>query len=345
MARYMLLPSYVGAKAAYVSKISALFDKQCTKYVEPCAGSGALFFSLYNNQYKEYILGEVNVNLLYLYQALIFDSTRDETVRKICELEKPENEGIAKEQFNEAKAKLLMHKRSDPTDEQIIQAAVNTYLVYSQSFNCGAKTYSSLKSNEKYMAEVRYSINLAAEKLRVVQPKLKCCDVRKLVPLYDDPKVQMFIDPPYVGMYRDSAHLYQREMSELIKHILLAEKLNETKAAVVLCGYRSTIPDIPTVYDALLGDHWHCFKLADTFKKCKVVKVGEPKPKAEEYVWTNRVPEGAATYISMVDYKEKITIEEYWQKIRIACKNGLVGKKHKEEYINTYKSMYSSDLL
>lgn len=345
MARYMLLPSYVGAKAAYVSKIRALFDKQCTKYVEPCAGSGALFFSLYNNQYKEYLLGEVNLNLFYLYKALISDKTRDETIRRICQLEKPDDEEIAKKQFNEAKGELLMRKLNKPTYEQIIQAAVNTYLVYSQSFNCGAKTYSSLKSNDKYMAEVRYSINLAAEKLRVVQPKLKCCDVRKLVPLYDDPKVQMFIDPPYVGIYRDSAHLYQREMSELIKHILLAEKLNETKAAVVLCGYRSTNPEIPTVYDALLGEHWHCFKLADTFKKCKVVKVGEPKPKAEEYVWTNRVSEGAATYISMVDYKEKINIHEYWQKIRIACKNGLVGKKHKEEYINTYKFMYNRDLL
>lgn len=345
MARYMLLPSYVGAKAAYVSKISALFDEQCTEYVEPCAGSGALFFSLYNNRYKEYTLGEVNVNLLYLYKALISDRTRDETVRKICKLEKPDDKEIAKEQFNEAKGKLLMGKLSNPTDEQIIQAAVNTYLVYSQSFNCGAKTYSSLKSNDKYMAEVRYSINLAAEKLRVVQPKLKYCDVRKLVPQCDDPKVQMFIDPPYVGMYRDSDKLYQQEMSELIKHILLAEKLNDTKAAVVLCGYRSTNPEIPTVYDALLGDHWHCFKLADTFKKCKVVKVGEPKPKAEEYVWTNRVPEGAATYISMVDYKEKINIKEYWKKIRTACKNNLVGYKHKKEYINTYKFMYNRDLL
>lgn len=345
MARYMLLPSYVGAKAAYVSKISALFDKQCTEYVEPCAGSGALFFSLWNARYAKYTLGEVNENLLYLYKALISDGMRDETIRRICQLEKPDDEEIAKEQFNEAKAKLLMDKLIDPTDEQIIQAAVNTYLVYSQSFNCGAKTYSSLKSNAKYMAEVRYSINLAAEKLRVVQPYFEYRDVKELVEKNDDPKVQMFIDPPYVGMYRDSAHLYQREMSELIQHISLAEKLNTTNAAVVLCGYRSTNPEIPTVYDALLGDQWHCFKLADTFKKCKVVKVGEPKPKAEEYVWTNRVPEGAATYISMVDYKEKINIHEYWQKIRIACKNGLVGKKHKEKYINTYKCMYSSDLL
>ena len=44
MCVYNLLNGYIGDKAPYISKLRALFDSSCTKYVEPFAGGAAMFF-------------------------------------------------------------------------------------------------------------------------------------------------------------------------------------------------------------------------------------------------------------------------------------------------------------
>lgn len=85
--------------------------------------------------------------------------------------------------------------------------------------------------------------------------------------------------------------------------------------------------------------------MADTYKHAEVVKRGEHKRHAQEYVWTNRIPEYAELYLSMQDYKEKITIDEYWEKIRYACKNHLIPDKHIAEYCATYESLYDGEKL
>jgi hypothetical protein len=78
-----------------------------------------------------------------------------------------------------------------------------------------------------------------------------------------------------------------------------------------------------------------------------VVEKGQKKKRASEFVWTNREPTEMAKYrISMVDYKEKITMEEYWQRIYKACTDGtIIDRKEIAEYETTYHKLYGKDLL
>jgi hypothetical protein len=135
-------------------------------------------------------------------------------------------------------------------------------------------------------------------------------------------------------------------MAGLYAHIKCVIALRDSKAAVVICGYRSPRNDIPTIYDAILtGDTWHCFKIADTNKKCEVVEVGEKKQRASEYVWTNRVPEHAKLYISLRDYKQKISFDEYWQTIKRLGHEGKLLQSEMHEYADAYAKLFKNKEL
>ena len=113
-----------------------------------------------------------------------------------------------------------------------------------------------------------------------------------------------------------------------------------------MCGYRSPREEIPTIYDAVLtGAEWRCFKIADAPSQCMVVKAGEKKAKATEYVWTNRVPERAGLYVSLHDYKEKMTLSEYWEKIYEAGRTGMLPPDEMLEYEYTYKKFFKKGLF
>jgi site-specific DNA-adenine methylase len=352
MSKITLLNGYVGSKAEYVSKIDSLFDNKCYKYCEPFAGGAAKYFSHYNGKYEEEWLNDINANLAVLYKALADENTREQVMKGILELEKNDNKEIAEKLFNENKKKLLSPqtsydfiKRMEP--EKLIKSAILTYMVYSQSMNCNAGKYRSLKSNTKYKYETKRNLLNAVDRLRIC-PKITCLDGVKIVRRNkNNTDIQFFLDPPYIGVYRLDSNIYTKEMAGLYAHIQLAQEIADAKAAIVLCGYRCKHEGVPTIYDALLtSDEWHCFKLATGYKKSKVVKKGEPKPKATEYVWTNRVPERAKYYLSMVDYKEQITMEQYWDRIYNACMAGeIINSKEVKEYDGTYERLNGERLF
>lgn len=345
MAQYTLINGYVGSKAPYAAKIISLFDDSCTKYVEPYAG-GALYFALYKGRYTREWLNDANSNITVLYKALADKETRDETIKAILEIEKPDDKKLAQRQFEEAKKQLLGKSlRIDSLPkERLIQASRSTFLVYSQSFNCAAKSYSAYKSNEKYRWETKRNLRNAVDRLSGIYRITRMDGVDVIKRVKKQSEVQLFCDPPYVGMYRRCANLYATEMSSLLDHIKLAQVLEDSKAAVVLCGYRAQ-DGIPTIYDAILGEDWHCFKLADTVKQCEVVGKGEAKHFAQEFVWTNRLPKRAELYLSMKDYKETMSMEEYWKRIRQACKEKLIPEKHIKEYRRTFLKLYDKGLF
>lgn len=346
MSNYTLVPSYVGSKASYIAKIKACFDPTATKYVEPFVGAGAVYFSNYNGKYEKEWINDANVNIAIMYKALADKETRDEVIENILAIRKDNDEAIARAQFDDAKKNMTTDKINYISKYRYPMIAANTYRILSQSFNCAGKNYSTRRSNEKYQREVKRNLKNAMERL-ATEPKITNKDGIKIIKKKKhQPEIQFLIDPPYVGLYRNSSKLYLKEMAGLYKHIQMAEALNDSKAAVVLCGYRSQYDDVPTVYDALLtGEEWHCFKIADTYKHCEVVKPGEVKKKACEFIWTNRVPKNAGLYISLHDYKEKITIDEYWERIKNSCSNGDVPKNHIVEYESTYEAIYGKKLL
>lgn len=348
MCRYNLLNGYVGNKAPYVNKIKALFDPTCTKYLEPFAGGAALYFSNYKGKYKKKEgLNDRNANIALLYMSLADEETREETIQAILSIEKPDDEDIAKEQFRNAQKKMLKPycRARDVPKEKRAELCRDIFLVYSQSFNCAGKSYSRQKSNAKYKIEVKRNLMNAVEKLKDNTQIMNCDGIKLIEKVKSQSETQMFVDWPYVGLYRSSPKLYGTEMASLYEHIRGAYAIADAKSAIVMCDYRSQYKDVPTIYDAILGDDWHCFKLADTYKHCEVVTYGEHKSKAQEYVWTNRVPQNAGLYLLMDDYKEKITIDEYWEKIRYACENHLVPDKHIAEYCTTYESLYDGEKL
>lgn len=347
MCRFNLLNGYVGSKAPYTSKIKALFDPTCTKYLEPFAGGAAVFFSNYNGQYEKEGLNDLNPNIALLYMSLEDEETREATVDAILSIRKPDDEDIAKEQFRRAKERMLKgyQKAKAIPKEQWSELCKNIFIVYSQSFNCAAMNYSKQKSNAKYQMETKQNLMNAVERLQTA-PQIFNLDGLKLIEKNKHKKeIQMYMDPPYLGLYRRCSTLYKTEMAGLNAHIDLAYTIADAQSAIVISGYRSQYKDVPTIYDAILGDEWHCFKLADTYKNCEVMKLGEHKNKAYEFVWTNRVPEHAGLYLSMHDYKENITLDEYWERIKFACNNHLVPDKHTAEYNETYQKLYHKKLL
>lgn len=347
MSNYNCLNGYVGSKAPYVSKIKALFDPNCTKYLEPFAGGAAIYFSNYNGKYEKEGLNEKDPNIALLYMALADDETREEVINAILTIEKPNDAYIANEQFNNAKKKMLNRhiKVTDVPKERRAELCKNIFLVYSQSFNCAGQSYSEQKSNEKYRLEVKRNVMNAVERLKQSPVIFNVDGIRLIEKNKHQREIQMFVDWPYVGLYRNSSKLYNTEMAELYDHIRGAYAIADSKSAVVMCDYRSQYKGVPTIYDAILGDEWHCFKLADTYKNCQVVELGQHKSRAQEFVWTNRVPKNAELYMSMKDHKEKITMEEYWDRIRYACENKLIPKKHIAEYKSTYSKLYDGKKL
>lgn len=64
----------------------------------------------------------------------------------------------------------------------------------------------------------------------------------EIIPRYDSEKTVFYADPPYLPSVRDYGADYRHEMSEA-DHITLAEKLNQTKGAVIVSGYHSDLYD------------------------------------------------------------------------------------------------------
>jgi hypothetical protein len=75
------------------------------------------------------------------------------------------------------------------------------------------------------------------------------------------------------------------------------------------------------------------------------VKKGEKRKDAEEYIWTNRVPENAGLYISLHDYKENINMKEYWDRIRNAEKMNILTRYEILEYAKAYREFEGGNLF
>jgi site-specific DNA-adenine methylase len=349
MSTNVLLNGYVGSKSEYATKIKALFDPTCSNYIEPFAGGAGVFFSNYNGKYKKEWINDIDANIAILYYTLANEETRQRVIDGILDIDKNDEKSIAESRFNASK-NMMMKTRTEISlkkmqPDKMVEVAINAYRVYSQSFNCNAGNYSSQKKNMKYQYETKRNLMNAVDRLSS-NVRVTCRDGIKIIEKYmDRTDTQIFIDWPYIGIYRSSPKLYQKEMSNMFRHITGASSIKDAKAAIVMCDYRCKYDNVPTIYDAILGDNWHCYKIADTVKKCEVVEHGQKKKKASEFVWTNREPTEVAKYrLSLVDYKEKLTMDEYWQRIYQACMDGtIIDSKEVAEYESTYRNLYGKN--
>lgn len=351
MGNYTIFPGYTGGKTAYIPQINSLFDCSCVKYIEPYVGGGGIFFSLPNGIYAKEWINDRNCQIANLYDVLAKEETREQALKVLLSVEKNMDKETAKQAFNEQKEKAKMrcvpmsYMRMKPLEERL-ELAKATFWTYTQSFNQSNKGYSHNNiAPESYKQKMEKNLRNGMTRLYQNLKITSMDGIRIIENCKNQPEIQFMADPPYVGLYRGSSNLYDVEMASLKEHIKLAEAMKDSKSAIVLCGYRSGIKGVPTIYDAILGDDWKCFKIADTHKKCEKVEKGGVKQKAQEYVWTNRVPEMAKYYMSMEDYKENLTLEEYWERIRQLCYEWVISPEHFKEYQQTYSDTHNKELL
>lgn len=351
MSTLTLLRSGVGAKASLSNEIACFFDEKCTAYYEFFAGALGMYFSFYNGKYEEEHINELSKDIAVLYYALAKEGIQDKVSRTLLGVEKSDDVNIAKSKFKKAENKLRGKGPLDLeqlSDRELIDIAVNTFIVYSQSFNFSGKGYSGIQSNDKYKTEIENNIRNAVDRLKT-HPDVTCknaMDLLKDKGITDNPENQLFLDPPYIGLYRHSSSDYLCEMPTLFDHIRMCELLKEAKAAVVLCGYRPEQSDIPTAYDAFLGGKYKCYLISEMKNNCEVMTKGGKRRQVKEFVWSNREPAGLAKYyFSLSDYKEKLTPAEYWERIKDLCISQKIPQKQIDEYSDTFKKLYDEDLF
>lgn len=348
MSDYQLLSGYVGSKSSYISKITAFFDSKCKKYVEPFVGGGSIFFSMSNGRYEKELINDYNSEIAFIYKALNDEEYRQASINAILSVEKDDNKESAKHSFKESlrNVRLLCNSRTKKlsdggyTKEYVASMVADIYKIYSQSFNCSACTYSEQKDSYKYEQETKMRLACAMERLSKKNLSVWNTNALNIIKANKmKAEIQFYIDWPYVGLYRRSANLYRTEMASLYSHIQYAEELKDAKSAVVFSDYRCTQEGVPTIYDAILGDDWHCYRIGDPYNYCEVVEKGQERKKAAEFIWTNRVPETAGLYCLLEDYKEKLTLDEYWERIRTAGLEIKLEVKHMEEYNRAYSAL------
>ena len=332
-----VLTGYVGSKAPHHDKIKALFDSKCTEYVEPFAGGAAVYFSMPNKQYEHEWLNDHNPNIAIMYYALSNVDLREETANRILALEKPDDKETAKVQFDKARKNLLDTSCCNVIEtghlgkEDIIKIAVSTYLVYSQSFNKSGEGYSSFNGNMRYRWSTYIRIRNSVDRLKTLEKVTNEDSIAIIREKRGDKNVQLYLDPPYIGVCRaNKGKNYAVDMIDLISHYELADCIKDAKAAVVLSGYRAPQDGVPTIYDAVLGDEWHCYSLGDVKNYAVKSDMGEKKPIVTEYVWTNRIPNRAKYWVSIHDYKEKLTMEDFFSRVQ----DSMVDEKMEKRITN-----------
>lgn len=348
MACCTLFGGYTGSKASSVSPITGFFDRNCTKYIEPFVGGGSIFFSMPNGRYEKECINDYDPAVAFIYKALSDTEYRQASINAILSVEKNDNKEIANASFVESlkNVERVVHSRTKKlsefgyTKEYVVSMVADIYRIYSQSFNCGGCSYSKQKESYKYKQETKRRLDCSMERLSKENLHVWNINALDIIRKFKDKaEIQFYIDWPYVGLYRRCDDLYRTELVSLYEHIQYAEELKDAKSAVVFSDYRCSQDGVPTIYDAILGDEWHCYKIGDPYNYCEVVEKGQERKKAAEFIWTNRVPETAGLYCLLEDYKEKLTLDEYWERIRTAGLKMKLEAKHMEEYNRAYSAL------
>jgi len=103
-----------------------------------------------------------------------------------------------------------------------------------------------------------YALRLAAAAERLHGVSLDALPALDLIAKYGkQPRVLLYVDPPYLGSTRGWGRNYRHEMKTEAEHRELAAALTDCTATVVLSGYHSPL------YDELY-DGWHRYETAAT---------------------------------------------------------------------------------
>ena len=257
---------YPGSKWALADWIIGHFPNDYEKmvYLEPYAGSGAVFFNKRPGAVET--INDIDSDIVNLFKVL---RERPEELKKALELT-PYSREEYDSSFTDCQDPVEKARRYMVRTTQAIGAKL--------SGKCGWRNHKQMKigGTACKWGGITETIDTAAERLRgdtthLVQ--IEHMDALRLIDRYNSRDVLMYLDPPYLPETRKSGKLYKHEMDARAQ-ITMLEKIVSSKASIVISGYPSE------VYDHYLSAWWTDTTISQTTSAEKAV----------EKIWMNYEP-------------------------------------------------------
>lgn len=264
-----------------ISHFPAGYEKMV--YLEPFAGSGAVFFNKRPGAVET--INDLDGDVVNLFRVL---RERPEELKRVLSLTP-----YSREEYD------LSFKPCDDPLERARRYMVRTTQTIGAKLDgkCGWRNHKQAKigGTACKWAGITDVIDAAAARLHgdtthLVQ--IEHMDALRLIERYDYPDVLMYLDPPYVRASRKSGRLYKHEMDDA-QQVEMLERITRSRAKVVLSGYRSEL------YDKYL-DGWYTDSTTSRTTSAEM---------AEEVIWMNYEPpyqqitfEAAGEGTAMLEY-------------------------------------------
>ena len=257
---------YPGSKWGIANWIISFFPQgyENLVYLEPFAGSGAVFFNKRPGAVET--VNDLDGDVVNLFCVL---RDHGEELRRVLELTP-----FSREEYDRS-----FEPCEDPVERARRYMVRTTQAIGAKmDGKCGWRNHKQMKigGTACKWAGITDTIGEAAGRLRGSTTNLvqiEHTDALRLMERYDNRDVLMYLDPPYVRGSRKSGKLYRHEMDDGDQERLL-EMVTGSKARVVLSGYRSELYD-----EALQG--WYRFSIMSQTTSTAM---------AEECVWLNYEP-------------------------------------------------------
>ena len=210
-------------------------------YLEPFAGSGAVFFNKKPGTVET--INDIDSDIVNLFRVL---REKPDELKRALDLTPYSREeyDLSFEPCNEPieKARRFIVKTTQ---------AIGPKLGHGK---CGWRNHKQMKigGTACKWGSITDTIDVAAARLRSSTTNLvqiEHMDALQLIERYNNPSVLMYLDPPYLRSTRKSGALYVHEMDMSGQKKLLS-LIHESSAKIIISGYESEL------YNAALGG-WH----------------------------------------------------------------------------------------
>lgn len=224
---------YPGSKWGIANWIIDHFPENYEKmvYLEPFAGSGAVFFNKRPSAVET--INDLDSDIVNLFFVL---RNYPSELKEMLSLTP-----YSREEYD---------RSFEPTDEPIEKARrymVRTNQAIGAKLNskCGWRNHKQMRigGTACKWAGLTETIDAAAARLRGSTTNLvqiEHMDAFRLISRYNTPDALIYLDPPYVRSSRKSGALYRHEMDDE-QQVQLLELITNSKAKIVISGYRSDL--------------------------------------------------------------------------------------------------------
>ena len=257
---------YPGSKWGIADWIIQHFPAEYEKmvYLEPFAGSGAVFFNKLPGAVET--INDIDSDIVNLFRVL---REQPENLKRMLELTPYSREEYDKS-FEDCDEPLEKARRYMIRTTQAIGAKLGS--------KCGWRNHKQMRigGTACKWAGITETIDAAAVRLRgdtthLVQ--IEHMDALRLIQRYNNKDVLMYLDPPYLRATRKTGRLYKHEMDNT-GQIAMLEEIRKSKAKILLSGY-----------DSDLYNHFLTGWKTDT-----TITHTTSADKAEEKIWMNYEP-------------------------------------------------------